>query len=81
MRLFTSGSAPLLPQTFSAFQEATGHTIVERYGMTETGMNTSNPIAGARKLEQWGYRSRGCFTASSTTRARRLANDPWQLAS
>ena len=49
MRLFTSGSAPLLPQTFAAFEEATGHTIVERYGMTETGMNTSNPIAGPRK--------------------------------
>ncbi|MGB1737514.1 MAG: AMP-binding protein [Pseudomonadales bacterium] len=49
MRLFTSGSAPLLPQTFAAFEEATGHTIVERYGMTETGMNTSNPISGPRK--------------------------------
>lgn len=49
MRLFTSGSAPLLVQTFEAFQERTGHTIVERYGMTETGMNTSNPLEGARK--------------------------------
>ena len=49
MRLFISGSAPLLEQTFSDFQERTGHTILERYGMTETGMNTSNPLTGARK--------------------------------
>ena len=49
MRLFTSGSAPLLNQTFEAFQQRTGHTIVERYGMSETGMNTSNPVHGPRK--------------------------------
>ncbi|MBD3647208.1 MAG: malonyl-CoA synthase [Pseudomonadales bacterium] len=49
MRLFTSGSAPLLAQTFHEFHERTGHTIVERYGMTETGMNTSNPLGGPRK--------------------------------
>lgn len=49
MRLFTSGSAPLLPRTFHEFRERTGHTIVERYGMTETGMNTSNPLNGPRK--------------------------------
>jgi len=49
MRLFTCGSAPLLPQTFSEFHERTGHTILERYGMTETGMNTSNPLDGERK--------------------------------
>lgn len=49
MRLFTSGSAPLLPQTFTAFEAATGHRILERYGMTETGMNTSNPLKGERK--------------------------------
>jgi malonyl-CoA/methylmalonyl-CoA synthetase len=48
MRLFTCGSAPLLPQTFNEFRERTGHTILERYGMTETGMNTSNPLAGPR---------------------------------
>jgi len=48
MRLFTCGSAPLLPQTFHEFRERTGHTILERYGMTETGMNTSNPLDGAR---------------------------------
>jgi len=48
MRLFCSGSAPLAPETFTAFQELTGHTILERYGMTETGMNLSNPYIGAR---------------------------------
>lgn len=49
MRLFTSGSAPLLEATFNAFAQQTGHRIVERYGMTETGMNTSNPLNGERK--------------------------------
>jgi len=43
MRLFISGSAPLLPATFAAFTERTGHTILERYGMSETGMLCSNP--------------------------------------
>lgn len=43
MRLFISGSAPLLIDTFEAFQERTGMTILERYGMSETVMNTSNP--------------------------------------
>jgi malonyl-CoA/methylmalonyl-CoA synthetase len=48
VRLFVSGSAPLLPETFDAFEERTGARILERYGMTETGMNTSNPLAGPR---------------------------------
>jgi malonyl-CoA/methylmalonyl-CoA synthetase len=43
MRLFISGSAPLLLDTFEAFRERTGHTILERYGMSETVMLTSNP--------------------------------------
>ena len=43
-----SGSAPLLPETFDAFYARTGHQILERYGMTETGMLTSNPLAGPR---------------------------------
>ena len=43
MRLFVSGSAPLLIETFQAWQERTGHTILERYGMSETIMLTSNP--------------------------------------
>jgi malonyl-CoA/methylmalonyl-CoA synthetase len=49
MRLFISGSAPLLAETHSAFQARTGHAILERYGMTETNMNTSNPYDGARR--------------------------------
>jgi malonyl-CoA/methylmalonyl-CoA synthetase len=49
MRLFVSGSAPLLSETFIEFQQRTGHTILERYGMTETGMNTSNPLNGERR--------------------------------
>jgi len=48
VRLFVSGSAPLLPQTLDQFRDRTGQTILERYGMTETLMNTSNPYAGAR---------------------------------
>ncbi|MEL6977250.1 MAG: malonyl-CoA synthase [Pseudomonadota bacterium] len=49
MRLFISGSAPLLAQTHEAFEARTGHRILERYGMTETGMNTSNPYEGERR--------------------------------
>ena len=48
VRLFVSGSAPLLPETFREFEERTGERILERYGMTETGMNTSNPLDGPR---------------------------------
>ncbi|MBB3769649.1 malonyl-CoA/methylmalonyl-CoA synthetase [Angulomicrobium tetraedrale] len=48
MRLFISGSAPLLAETHREWSARTGHAILERYGMTETGMNTSNPYAGAR---------------------------------
>jgi malonyl-CoA/methylmalonyl-CoA synthetase len=49
LRLAISGSAPLLVEVFNAFRERTGHTILERYGMTETNMNTSNPLEGERK--------------------------------
>lgn len=49
MRLFISGSAPLLAETFDEFHRRTGHTILERYGMTETSMNTSNPLHGERR--------------------------------
>ena len=48
MRLFVSGSAPLLAETFAEFEERTGHAILERYGLTETGMNTANPLGGKR---------------------------------
>lgn len=49
MRLFVSGSAPLPAEVQRAFERATGHRILERYGMTETGMNTSNPYDGERR--------------------------------
>ncbi len=49
MRLFISGSAPLLAETHRAFEARTGQAILERYGMTETNMNTSNPYDGARR--------------------------------
>jgi malonyl-CoA/methylmalonyl-CoA synthetase len=48
MRLFVSGSAPLLSETHRDWRQRTGHAILERYGMTETNMNTSNPYEGAR---------------------------------
>jgi malonyl-CoA/methylmalonyl-CoA synthetase len=48
IRLFVSGSAPLAAETFAAFKARTGHAILERYGMTETGMLTSNPLNGDR---------------------------------
>jgi len=49
MRLFVSGSAPLLVETHERWEAATGHRILERYGMTETNMNTSNPLDGERR--------------------------------
>ncbi|ETA51139.1 malonate--CoA ligase [Ponticoccus alexandrii] len=49
MRLFISGSAPLLAETHERFEARTGHRILERYGMTETNMNTSNPYDGDRR--------------------------------
>ena len=55
MRLFVSGSAPLLEQTFEEFRERTGHTILERYGMTECGMSTSNPLEGKRRAGTVGF--------------------------
>ena len=48
MRLFVSGSAPLSAETHKEFSARTGHDILERYGMTETNMNTSNPYDGER---------------------------------
>ena len=49
VRLFISGSAPLSPATHAEWRDRTGHAILERYGMTETNMITSNPYEGARK--------------------------------
>jgi len=55
MRLFVSGSAPLLAETHTQFEGRTGHQILERYGMTETNMNTSNPYDGERRPGTVGH--------------------------
>lgn len=55
MRLFISGSAPLLAETHIEFEERTGQKILERYGMTETNMNTSNPYDGERRAGTVGF--------------------------
>jgi malonyl-CoA/methylmalonyl-CoA synthetase len=55
MRLFISGSAPLLAETHREFEARTGHRILERYGMTETGMITSNPYDGERVAGTVGF--------------------------
>jgi malonyl-CoA/methylmalonyl-CoA synthetase len=55
MRLFVSGSAPLLLETFTEWQQRTGHTILERYGMSETVMLVSNPYAGERRGGTVGF--------------------------
>lgn len=54
-RLFVSGSAPLSADTFQEFEARTGHRILERYGMTETTIVTSNPLAGERKPSSVGF--------------------------
>ena len=54
MRLFVAGSAPLLIETFNAWRDRTGHTILERYGMSETAMLTSNPYTAERGERRGG---------------------------
>jgi malonyl-CoA/methylmalonyl-CoA synthetase len=55
MRLFVSGSAPLSAETHASWSERTGHAILERYGMTETNMNSSNPYEGERRPGAVGF--------------------------
>jgi malonyl-CoA/methylmalonyl-CoA synthetase len=55
MRVFISGSAPLLQETHDAWRARTGHAILERYGMTETNMITSNPYGGERRAGTVGF--------------------------
>jgi len=55
VRLFVSGSAPLLAETHQEWSARTGHAILERYGMTETNMNTSNPYEGERRPGTVGF--------------------------
>ncbi|MCP4937537.1 MAG: malonyl-CoA synthase [bacterium] len=55
IRVFISGSAPLSPETHKYFEQQTGQAILERYGMTETSMNTSNPFGGERRASTVGF--------------------------
>lgn len=55
MRLFISGSAPMLESTFEEFEQRTGHRILERYGMSEAAIITSNPVRGERRAGSVGY--------------------------
>ena len=55
VRVFISGSAPLLNETFIEFEQRTGHRILERYGMTETGIIASNPYSGDREAGTVGF--------------------------
>jgi len=75
MRLFVSGSAPLLIETFDAFRERTGHTILERYGMSETVMLTSNPFH-----EKDGVRRGGTVGFPLPGVALRVRDDKGQIA-
>ena len=68
VRLFVSGSAPLLPETFDAFEQRIGVRILERYGMTETGMNTSNPSRARGSVAPSVRRFRVCPCVSPTQR-------------
>jgi malonyl-CoA/methylmalonyl-CoA synthetase len=62
MRLFVSGSAPLPAHVLEQFRELFGHTILERYGMTETFMNCSNPYVGERRAGTVGFALPGIST-------------------
>jgi acyl-CoA synthetase (AMP-forming)/AMP-acid ligase II len=72
MRLFISGSAPMLVETFEAWRERTGHTILERYGMSETAMLTSNPYrpkTASGAAARSAFRCPASSSGSATTRA------------
>ncbi|TAG74001.1 MAG: malonyl-CoA synthase [Burkholderiales bacterium] len=78
MRLFVAGSAPLLIETFNAFRERTGHTILERYGMSETNMLCSNPYAasdGERRGGTVGFPLPDVQVRVSNDRGERCATD------
>jgi malonyl-CoA/methylmalonyl-CoA synthetase len=75
IRLFVSGSAPLLTETFDDFKQRTGHTILERYGMSETGMLTSNPYEGSRKAGTVGPALPGVSVRIVTTQGTPCAVD------
>jgi len=76
IRLFVSGSAPLLAETHREFFERTGHTILERYGMTETLMNTSNPYEGIRLAGAVGRPLPGTFIRVSDVQSNAIGTRP-----
>ena len=69
MRLFVIGSAPLPPQVLEQFRERFGHTILERYGMSETLMNTRNPYEGERRAGTVGLSASGRLAVGARRRA------------
>jgi malonyl-CoA/methylmalonyl-CoA synthetase len=73
MRLFVSGSAPLTEQTFAAWEARTGHRILERYGMSETMMNTSNPLHGERVAGTVGFALPGVEVRIADDQGREVA--------
>jgi malonyl-CoA/methylmalonyl-CoA synthetase len=73
MRLFISGSAPLLAETHRQFEAATGQRILERYGMTETGMITSNPYDGERVAGTVGFPLSGVEVRVANDKGREVA--------
>ena len=93
MRLFVSGSAPLLADTHRQFQDRTGQSILERYGMTETNMNTSNPYDGERRAGTVGFPLPGqsmmiksltpssATTASDRRRSKAFSSGPSKMGS
>lgn len=76
IRILTCGSAPLSPETFRRFQERFGFTLVERYGLTETAINTSNPIHGGQRPGSVGLSLPGVEVGIFDPQTqRRLEND------
>lgn len=75
IRLFISGSAPLTPQTFEAWEARTGQRILERYGMSETMMNTSNPLVGERVAGTVGFALPGTDVRVADSEGRVLGAD------
>ena len=73
MRLFVSGSAPLPAQVLEDFRDLFGHTILERYGMSETLMNLSNPYLGERRAGTVGFSTARYFRAPRRFRRTRSA--------
>ena len=68
VRLITSGSDRLPDEVFTGFQQTFGHTLLERYGMTETGMNCSNPLHGERRIGSVGLPLPGVGSVASSIR-------------